>query len=430
MSPQEPQRLAVIGLGYVGLPLATALAKHFDTIGFDISEPRVTELAKGYDRNTGQSLPDLINPSLTFTSDFALLQKADFFIVAVPTPVNQHNLPDLEPLQSACHIVGQNMRRGTTIVFESTVYPGCTEEECVPILEQRSGLTAHVDFGVGYSPERIDPGNTEHTFETIVKIISAGDSATLDKLELVYGKVVTAGLYRARDIRTAEAAKVIENIQRDLNIALMNELSILFHELGLDTTEVLKASSTKWNFLKFYPGLVGGHCIPVDPYYLVHKAAAIGHIPQVILAGRRVNDSMASYVVAEAVSLLLASNTQPGRARALVLGVTFKENIPDVRNSQPMVLVQGLEAEGIDVFIHDPIITPAGFSDKFLADPFNGTDGFDLVILAVPHNAYLARSTDAYIRLLRGNGRGVFVDVRGALNKEPFAEAGIVYWQL
>ena len=430
MTREEPQQLAVIGLGYVGLPLAIALAKHFEVIGFDVSVPRIIELSNGYDRNTGQSPRGLASKSLTYSSEAHDLKSVDFFIVAVPTPVDKQNLPDLGPIRSACRIVGQHIRTGTTVVFESTVYPGCTEDECIPILEEQSGLKAHVDFGVGYSPERIDPGNSEQTLETIIKIISAGDAQTLDKMEIVYETVVTAGLYRAPDIRTAEAAKVIENVQRDLNIALMNELSVLFHQLGLNTTEVLKASGTKWNFLKFHPGLVGGHCIPVDPYYLVHKAAAIGHIPQVILAGRRVNDSMASYVVAEAVSLLLASNTQPGRARALVLGVTFKENIPDVRNSQPMVLVQGLEAEGIDVFIHDPIITPAGFSDKFLADPFNGTDGFDLVILAVPHNAYLARSTDAYIRLLRGNGRGVFVDVRGALNKEPFAEAGIVYWQL
>ena len=430
MTREEPQQLAVIGLGYVGLPLAIALAKHFEVIGFDVSVPRIMELSNGYDRNTGQSPRGLASKSLTYSSEAHDLKSVDFFIVAVPTPVDKQNLPDLGPIRSACRIVGQHIRTGTTVVFESTVYPGCTEDECIPILEEQSGLKAHVDFGVGYSPERIDPGNSEQTLETIIKIISAGDAQTLDKMEIVYETVVTAGLYRAPDIRTAEAAKVIENVQRDLNIALMNELSVLFHQLGLNTTEVLKASGTKWNFLKFHPGLVGGHCIPVDPYYLVHKAAAIGHIPQVILAGRRVNDSMASYVVAEAVSLLLASNTQPGRARALVLGVTFKENIPDVRNSQPMVLVQGLEAEGIDVFIHDPIITPAGFSDKFLADPFNGTDGFDLVILAVPHDAYMARSTDAYIRLLRGNGRGVFVDVRGALDKEAFAEAGIAYWQL
>ena len=430
MSPQSPKLLAVVGLGYVGLPLAVAMAKHFDVLGFDISALRIAELTEGYDRNASHPSPDLITPSLTFTSDARDLKPVDFFIVAVPTPVDKENVPDLEPLRSACDTVGPHIRPGTTVVFESTVYPGCTEEECIPILEQRSGLKAHVDFGVGYSPERIDPGNTGHTLETIVKVISAGDLGTLERLEAVYGAVVTAGLYRAPDIRTAEAAKVIENIQRDLNIALMNELSVLFHRLGLSTAEVLKASRTKWNFLPFHPGLVGGHCIPVDPYYLVHKAAATGHIPQVILAGRRVNDSMASYVVAEAVSLLLASSTKPGRARALVLGLTFKENIPDLRNSQPMALVQGLEAEGIDVFVHDPIITPVGFSENLLEEPFNGTDAFDLVILAVPHDAYMARSTDAYIRLLRGNRQGVFVDVRGALDKEPFAEAGIAYWQL
>jgi UDP-N-acetyl-D-galactosamine dehydrogenase len=420
----------VVGLGYVGLPLATALAKHFDVLGFDVSESRIAELAKGFDRNASQVSPDLVARSLTFTSRAADLKSAGFFIVAVPTPVDQDNIPDLRPVKSACNIVGPHIRPGTTIVFESTVYPGCTEEECIPILEECSGLKAHVDFGVGYSPERIDPGNSDQTLETIVKIISAGDPGTLDRLEAVYGSVVTAGVYRAPDIRTAEAAKVIENVQRDLNIALMNELSVLFHQLELSTTEVLKAAGTKWNFLKFHPGLVGGHCIPVDPYYLVHKAASIGHEPQVILAGRRVNDSMASYVVSEAVGLLEAAGTQPKSARALVMGLTFKENIPDIRNSQPMALVRGLEAQGVDVFVHDPILDPAALSEKVITDPFSDADGFDLVVMAVPHDEYLERTPDAYVGLLRGKGRGVFVDVRGALGGEVFTKAGIAYWQL
>lgn len=430
MPLQEPKRLAVIGLGYVGLPLAISLAKQFSIIGFDISESRIAELSRGYDRNTDQSSPDLIAPSLTVTSKVTALQEADFFIVAVPTPVDKQNLPDLEPVRAACNIVGSHIRSGTTVVFESTVYPGCTEAECIPILEERSGLKAHVDFGVGYSPERIDPGNSEQTLETIVKIISAGDARTLDKLEAVYGAVITAGLYRAPDIRTAEAAKVIENVQRDLNIALMNELSVLFHQLGLSTAEVLRASGTKWNFLKFHPGLVGGHCIPVDPYYLLHKAASVGHEPQVMMAGRRVNDSMAAYVVSEAVELLKASGVQPKSARALILGLTFKENIPDVRNSQAIALVELLESYDVEVFVHDPIVNLTEFSHKLIVDPFGGPDTFDLVMLAVPHEAYLGEKAAAYVPLLHRTGNGVFIDIRGALDQEAFREAGIAYWQL
>lgn len=429
MPPESPQRLAVVGLGYVGLPLATALAKHFEVIGFDVSDARIVELGAGYDRNIGQHSPDLANPHLTFTSDPKDLGAADFFIVAVPTPVDKENLPDLGPVRSACRIVGPHLREGSTIVFESTVYPGCTEEECVPILEDRSGLRAHVDFGVGYSPERIDPGNTDHTLETIVKIISAGDPETLDRLEMVYGSVVSAGVYRAPDIRTAEAAKVIENVQRDLNIALMNELSVLFHQLGLSTSEVLKASGTKWNFLKFYPGLVGGHCIPVDPYYLVHKAASIGHEPQVILAGRRTNDSMAAYVVDESVALVEAAGKAVKDSKALVLGLTFKENIPDVRNSQAIALVEGLESKGVRVFVHDPIVDSPGLPGQFVADPFAAADAYDLVVLAVPHDEYLARNAGAFVGLLAGNA-GAFVDVRGSLSEASFTSAGIAYWQL
>jgi UDP-N-acetyl-D-glucosamine/UDP-N-acetyl-D-galactosamine dehydrogenase len=431
ITSQAPQQLAVVGLGYVGLPLALALAKNFQVLGFDLSEPRIAELQRGYDSNAGEESPDLKNPALSFTTDPEGLRSAEFVIIAVPTPVGRDNEPDLGPLRSACELLGPRLGAGTTVVFESTVYPGCTEEECIPILEQRSGLKAHVDFGVGYSPERIDPGNPDHTLATIVKVISAGDPATLERLEGVYGSVVTAGVYRAPTIRTAEAAKVIENIQRDLNIALMNELSMVFHEMGLNTTEVLKASGTKWNFLNFYPGLVGGHCIPVDPYYLVHKAAATGLETNVILAGRHVNDSMPAHVVGEAVKLLQAQGKQAKNARVLVLGVTFKENIPDVRNSQPLALVTGLESVGAEVWVHDPIADFRSLAVKPLDDPFGDADGFDLVILAVPHDQFREITEQRFLNLLRSTGdRCVFMDLRGVLSPQPFVDAGVAYWQL
>jgi len=354
MSEKLPKKMAVIGLGYVGLPLAVAFAKHFPVVGFDVNEKRVQELQCGYDRNMEIPEEKLHNPFLLFTSNPDDLKGCDFFIITVPTPVDRAKRPDLSHLQEATRLVGRALSKGSLVVYESTVYPGCTEEVCIPILEQMSGLKAGVDFKVGYSPERINPGDQEHTLEKVVKVVAGQDRETTELLARVYGLVVTAGVYKASSIRTAEAAKVIENIQRDLNIALMNELAMLFHRMGLNTREVLAAARTKWNFLPFEPGLVGGHCIPVDPYYLTHKAQELGYHPELILAGRRINDSMAAYIARETVRLLIRTGKIVNGAKILVLGITFKENVSDVRNSQAMKLVQELEEYGCAVDAYDP----------------------------------------------------------------------------
>ena len=352
---QGESAVAVVGLGYVGLPLAVAFARHFKVIGFDLNDRRVRELASGLDRTGEVTSEALKGCSARFTSDPAALREARAVIVAVPTPIDEHRNPDLSPVEGASRTVGRNLSEGTVVVYESTVYPGVTEEICLPILEAESGLRCGIGFTMGYSPERINPGDKVHTLETIKKIVSGSDASTLDLLAELYGTVVKAGIHRAPSIKVAEAAKVIENTQRDLNIALMNELSIIFDRLGIDTLDVLEAAGTKWNFLPFRPGLVGGHCIGVDPYYLTFKAEELGCHPQVILAGRRINDEMGKHVAETCVKLLIRQGRLVNAARVGVLGFTFKENVPDLRNTRVIDVIRELREYGLEVLVHDPL---------------------------------------------------------------------------
>lgn len=428
-----PEQIAVVGLGYVGLPLAVAFTQHFYVIGFDINHKRVAELRQGYDANGEISQEYLLLENLYFTDDPNALKVADFYIITVPTPVDQAKRPDLSPLKVASCLVGRSLKKGTTVVYESTVYPGCTEEVCVPILERESGLKSGRDFKVGYSPERVNPGDPEHTLENVIKVVAGQDEETTELIARVYGLVVKVGIYKAPNIRTAEAAKVIENVQRDLNIALMNELAILFHSLGLDTQEVLKAARTKWNFLPFEPGLVGGHCIPVDPYYLTYKAQEVGYHPEVILAGRRINDSMGLYVARETIKLLIQAGKIVKGAKVLILGVAFKENVRDVRNTRVVELVKELQKYGINVEVHDPLVNSADLQQlglKEAQDPFVANEAYDAIILTVPHDVFRGKPLEAYVRLLRNdNGPSVLVDVKGVF-REAARETKVLYWSL
>ncbi|MFH0932833.1 MAG: nucleotide sugar dehydrogenase [Nitrospirota bacterium] len=433
-----PSCIAVAGLGYVGLPLAVFFGKVIPTIGFDVKKDRIRELQDGYDRNGDLRKEELRAPHLELTDDPSRLQKATFIIVAVPTPVDRAKRPDLSPLIKASQVVGRNLRRFTStqkpiVVYESTVYPGATEEVCVPILERESGLKAGLDFKVGYSPERINPGDQEHTLDKIVKVVAGQDKETTETMAEVYSLVVKAGVYRAPDIRTAETAKVIENVQRDLNIALLNELAILFHRLGLNTYEVLNAARTKWNFLPFEPGLVGGHCIPVDPYYLTHKAEEIGYHPEVILAGRRINDSMGLYVARETVRLLIQAGRVIRGAKVIVLGATFKENVRDARNSRVVELVQEIKNHEIDVEVFDPMVDKVELQQiglKGVRDPFRAKKVYDAVVLAVPHKIFREKPLDAYLRLLRNRDEaGVLVDIKGVL-RGAIRKTKVLYWSL
>jgi len=426
-------RIAVIGLGYVGLPLATAFSKVLPTIGFDINQDRITELRNGSDRNGEVKNAELCSSSLELTSDPSHLQDASIIIVAVPTPVDRARSPDLSPLIEATRLVGRNLTPETVVVYESTVYPGCTEEVCVPILEHESGLKSGVDFKVGYSPERVNPGDTEHTLENVKKIVAGQDRETGELLARVYGLVVKAGIHTAPNIRIAEAAKVIENVQRDLNIALMNELAMLFHRMGLDTAAVFEAARSKWNFLPFEPGLVGGHCIPVDPYYLTHKAQEIDYHPEVVLAGRRINDFMGYYVAQETVKLLIRAGKAVRGAQTLVLGVAFKENVCDARNTRVTELVRELENHGVHVTAYDPLLRRGEMERlnlRAVHNPFHAKAKFDAVVLAVPHRIFQDTPAEAYVGLLRnGNKPAVFVDVKGVL-QEARSRKNVLYWSL
>ncbi|MER3402922.1 MAG: nucleotide sugar dehydrogenase [Armatimonadota bacterium] len=434
---KPPETVGIVGLGYVGLPLAVAFAKHLRTVGYDVSAERVEELQRGYDRN-GETLKELLHqPNLILTSDARMLSETDVIIVTVPTPVDKAKRPDLRPLLNASRTVGTHMKHGAIVVYESTVYPGCTEEDCVPVLEAASGMKCGVDFKVGYSPERINPGDPEHTLETVVKVVAGQDEPTTELLASLYGLVVKAGVHKAPNIRTAEAAKVIENTQRDLNIALMNELALLFHRLGLNTREVLAAARTKWNFLPFEPGLVGGHCIPVDPYYLTHKAQEVGFHTDVILAGRRVNDQMGIYVASETVKLLIHAGRNVRGAKVLVLGLAFKENVPDVRDTRVKELIEELQSFACDVEVCDPLVVPsdrACFKVKFVEDPFENRHGtYEAVVLAVPHRVFREHTLRDYLNLLRPSGQGVFVDVKGIYLNEVRttpADPPVLYWNL
>ncbi len=424
-------KVAIIGLGYVGLPLAVAFGAAGATIGYDRDERKVARLKSGRDATGEVAAQDLAAaPQLQLTADASALREADFLIIAVPTPVDEANRPDLTLLLSACEVAGRNLKRGATVVIESTVYPGCTEEDCVPALERASGLRWREGFHVGYSPERINPGDKEHSLAKIIKVVSGDDAATLDKVAALYGKVAKAGVHRAPSIKVAEAAKVIENTQRDLNIALMNELAIIFHRLEIDTADVLRAAATKWNFAPFHPGLVGGHCIGVDPYYLTHKAEKLGYHPEVILAGRRINDAMASYVAGMAVKRLSQAGFAARGAKAIVAGLTFKENVADLRNSKVADLVSGLRNSGLEVHVHDPVADPQDAEREYgiRLEPWQSLPRAELVVLAVPHRQLLERPIqDFAAKAARG---AVFVDVKSRLDPQALAAGGFAVWRL
>ncbi len=435
MSLRKVETIAVVGLGYVGLPLACAFGQHHRCVGFDISSERIDELRAGYDR-TGEMKPqDLKAPGLDFTTDPAVLASADFIVVAVPTPVDEHRTPDLGPLRAASRSVGRYVSKGAVVVFESTVYPGATEEVCVPLLEKESHLRCGVDFHVAYSPERINPGDPEHSLERVVKVVAAQTPEVTERLAEVYALVVKAGIHRAPNIRTAEAAKVIENTQRDLNIALVNELAMIFHRMGIDTSAVLAAANTKWNFLAFRPGLVGGHCIGVDPYYLTFKAEELGYHPQVILSGRRINDQMGLYVAEQTVKLMIRAGKVVHNARVLVLGITFKENVADIRNTRVADIINELRDYDLQVDVYDPRAVTSEVEEKMrlrmIADPFTAEDRYDAVVIAVPHDEFRSRTVTQFVDLLRDdNGSGVLVDVRGMLDGEAVTRHKVAYWCL
>ncbi len=425
------EKLSVIGLGYVGMPIAVAFAKKLSVIGFDINESKVALYKKGVDPTREVGDEALKNTSVHFTSDESELKNARFHIVAVPTPVTADHNPDLEPLKSASLILGRNLQPGSVAVFESTVYPGVTEEVCVPILERASGLVCGRDFKVGYSPERINPGDRVHRLETVKKIVSGMDEETLDIVADVYSLVVGAGVHRAGSIKVAEAAKVIENSQRDINIAFMNELSIIFDIMGIDTKSVLEAAGTKWNFLHFYPGLVGGHCIGVDPYYLTYKAETLGYHSQVILAGRRINDGMGKYVAEHCIKSLLSAGRNPRDAKVAILGFTFKENCPDVRNTRVTDIVRELNEYGVEPLIHDPCADPDDAKRLYGIEfcGLNEISGCDAVVIAVAHDAFRGMSVGDISALFRGE-KGVLIDVKGIFDRDEYAAAGFDYWRL
>jgi UDP-N-acetyl-D-galactosamine dehydrogenase len=426
------EKIVVVGLGYVGLPLAVHLSRHFKVIGYDLKEKRISELNAGHDRTLEVSDEELAVVKLKFTNDPREISFCKLVIVAVPTPIDEYRIPDLEPLRLASKIVGQNLSPNTCVVFESTVYPGATEEVCVPILEKRSGLIMGKDFIVGYSPERINPGDKQHTLQTIQKIVSGSNEHCAQFLTRIYGTIVTAGIHKASSIKVAEAAKVIENTQRDLNIALMNELSQIFDNMGIDTLEVLQAAGTKWNFLPFRPGLVGGHCIGVDPYYLTFKAEALGYHPEMILAGRRINDGMGKYIAEKTVKHLIHSNRQVYGAKVGILGLTFKEDVPDLRNTRVVDIIHELEEYGVTVLVHDPLadIKEARHYYGLELLPLDRLNSLDAVVLAVQHTTYLKMGIERIGALCGGDGMPIVIDVKGAFNGKIAKAANITYWRL
>lgn len=401
-------KIGVLGLGYVGLPLAHALAQHFPTVGYDINAQRVGEILQGVDHNLALSADDLKpHGNITYTAEADALSGCEIYIVTAPTPIDAQNQPDLEPVRKACRLVAANLQKDNIVIFESTVYPGATEEECVPILSEVSGLKFNVDFFVGYSPERINPGDASHALTDVVKVTSGSTAATADKVDALYKTIIKAGTHRASSIKVAEAAKVIENTQRDLNIALVNELAILFEKLDIDTHEVLRAAASKWNFLPFSPGLVGGHCIGVDPYYLTFKAQQVGHHPEVILAGRRINDAMGFHVAERVIRLMLSKRIHISDSRVLILGLTFKENCPDTRNSRVRDIVSTLQSYHSQVDVHDPWVD-ASESELLIAEPETGS--YDAVIIAVAHEQFIAMGIDALKAF--GKSNSVIFDVK------------------
>lgn len=425
-------KIALVGLGYVGMPIAVAFSKKARVIGFDVNQEKVELYKSGVDP-TKEVGDDIIKDcEIEFTSDEKKLREARFFIVAVPTPVNSDHTPDLKPVIRASEIVGRNLTKGSIVVFESTVYPGVTEEMCVPILEEGSGLLCGQDFKIGYSPERINPGDKTHRLESIVKIVSGMDEIVLEEISNVYKMIIQAGIYKAKSIKVAEAAKVIENSQRDINIAFMNELSIIFNKMGIDTKAVLEAAETKWNFLKFYPGLVGGHCIGVDPYYLTYKAEELGYHSQVILAGRRINDDMGKYVAENVIKKLIGADIPVKEAKVAILGFTFKENCPDTRNTKVIDIVKELKEYGIEPVIADPV-ADANEANKLYNVSFIEIETvreMDAIIFAVAHEAFTRLSEADIKRFFSNKNKNVLIDLKGILQYEKFENTNYEYWRL
>ena len=424
-------KLSLVGLGYVGMPIAVAFARKVQVVGFDLNQAKIDLYKAGIDPTREVGDEAIRKTSVEFSADPACLREASFHIVAVPTPVHEDHTPDLSPVEGASRLLGQNLSRGSIVVFESTVYPGVTEEVCVPILERESGLKCGLDFKVGYSPERINPGDQQHRLENIRKIVSAMDEETLDQVARVYELVVEAGVHRAPSIKVAEAAKVIENSQRDINIAFMNELSIIFNKMGIDTKSVLEAAATKWNFLNFRPGLVGGHCIGVDPYYLTYKAERLGYHSQVILAGRRINDDMGKYVAENCVKSLIKAARPVKDAKVAILGFTFKENCPDTRNSKVFDIVRELREYGIDPVVADPAADAQEARRLYHVTftPLDAVRDMDAVILAVAHRQFAQLTladTDAFF----GTGQKILLDIKGLLDRNAYEKAGYLYWRL
>lgn len=426
----KKEKIALVGLGYVGMPIAVSFAKKVNVIGFDVNEKKIEMYKNGIDPTLEVGNKKIKETKVEFTSDETKLKEAKFHIVAVPTPVKQDHTPDLTPVESASVIVGRNLTKGSIVVYESTVYPGVTEDICVPILEKESGLKCGVDFKVGYSPERINPGDKVHRLETITKIVSGMDKETLENVAKVYELVVEAGVYKAESIKVAEAAKVIENSQRDINIAFMNELSIIFNKMGIDTKAVLDAAGTKWNFLKFYPGLVGGHCIGVDPYYLTYKAEQLGYHSQIILSGRRINDDMGKYVAENTVKKLILANKNIRGAKVAILGLTFKENCPDTRNTKVMDIVNELKEYNIDPIIIDPIAdrNEAKMLYNVELNKMEDLKDLDAIIIATSHDVFKDISIDTFNNSYKD--KKVMIDVKGILNKEEYEKNDYIYWRL
>ena len=431
MGKEQARSIAVVGLGYVGLPIAVAFGKQGPVVGFDINKAKIAELRRGVDRTGEVSSADLKASQVQYTWEPAELKAADFIIVAVPTPINEALQPDFTALQKSSELIGSNLAPGTIVVYESTVYPGATEEVCLPILEKMSGMKAGVDFKIGYSPERINPGDKEHTLEKIIKVVSAQDAESLEIVAKTYETVVKAGIHRASSIKVAEAAKVIENTQRDLNIALMNELALIFHRLGIDTKSVLEAAGTKWNFLRFSPGLVGGHCIGVDPYYLTAKAESVGYHPQVILSGRRINNGMGKFVAERTMKLLSRLPRPVNELKVAVLGLTFKENVPDLRNSKVPDIINELLEYGVQVVVHDPIAESEEAVHEYgikLVDLKQIKD-VDGVIVAVAHRSFLEMGLSELLKPLRDQKSGVLIDVKSIFDPSQ-VPSSIKYWRL
>lgn len=430
---ERKEKLALVGLGYVGMPIAVAFSKKIDVIGFDLNKAKIEKYQNGIDPTNEVGDEAIKACSVEFTSDEAKLREARFFVVAVPTPVNPDHTPDLSPIEGASTILGRNLPKGSIVVFESTVYPGVTEEVAVPILEKESGLKCGVDFKIGYSPERINPGDKVHRLETITKIVSGMDEETLEEVARTYELVVEAGVHRAESIKVAEAAKVIENSQRDINIAFMNELSIIFNKMGIDTKSVLRAAGTKWNFLKFEPGLVGGHCIGVDPYYLTYKAEQMGYHSQIILSGRRINDDMGKYVAQSLVKNLIKAGIPVGNARVAILGFTFKENCPDTRNSKVIDIVEELREYGIEPMITDPV-ADAGEARREYGVELSKLDAvkdMDAVILAVAHESYKSLTKEDLAGMFAPSHKTkVLSDIKGLLDRKEYEQSGFLYWRL